>query len=148
MKSLDQPNLCVCVCVCVCIQCIYIYIYIYICMCIYLYSSVQLLSHVQLFGTPWTVAFQASLSMDFSMQEHWCVLLSPSPGDPHVPRIETGSPALKADSLPSEHQGSPWLPREPTSQSNQSEKRNSTQSLQAFRSRGHLGSFRGDECSI
>ena len=29
------------------------------------------LSHVQLFATPWTVAHQAPLSMEFSRQEHW-----------------------------------------------------------------------------
>ena len=29
----------------------------------YLFSSVQLLSHVQLFATPWTIACQASLSI-------------------------------------------------------------------------------------
>ena len=28
-------------------------------------------SHVQLFVTLWTVAYQASLSMDFSRQEYW-----------------------------------------------------------------------------
>ena len=32
---------------------------------------IQLLSHVQLFATPWTVACQASLSMEFSKQEFW-----------------------------------------------------------------------------
>ena len=31
-------------------------------------SSVQLLSHVWLFATPWTVAYQAPLSMGFSRQ--------------------------------------------------------------------------------
>ena len=30
-----------------------------------------LLSHVQLFVTPWTVAHQAPLSMEFSRQEYW-----------------------------------------------------------------------------
>ena len=30
------------------------------------FSSVQLLSHVQLFATPWTAAFQASLSINNS----------------------------------------------------------------------------------
>ena len=33
----------------------------------------QLLSHVQLFGTPWTVSCQAPLSMEFSRQEYWSV---------------------------------------------------------------------------
>ena len=32
--------------------------------------KVKLLSHVQLFATPWTVAFQPSLSMGFSRQEY------------------------------------------------------------------------------
>ena len=31
----------------------------------------RLPSHVQLFVTPWTVACQASLSMEFSRQEYW-----------------------------------------------------------------------------
>ena len=31
----------------------------------------QLLSHVQLFATPWTVARQAPLSMEFSRQKYW-----------------------------------------------------------------------------
>ena len=41
------------------------------------------LSHficVQLFGTPWTVACRASLSMGFSRQEYWSGLPFPSPG--------------------------------------------------------------------
>ena len=33
--------------------------------------SVCLLSHVQLFVTLWTVARQASLTMEFSWQEYW-----------------------------------------------------------------------------
>ena len=28
-------------------------------------------SHVQLLATPWTAAYQASLSMGFSRQEYW-----------------------------------------------------------------------------
>ena len=32
---------------------------------------VQLLSHVRIFVTPWTVACQAPLSMEFSRQEYW-----------------------------------------------------------------------------
>ena len=31
----------------------------------------RLLSRVQFFVTPWTVARQASLSMEFSRQEYW-----------------------------------------------------------------------------
>ena len=39
----------VCVCVCVCV----------------------LLSYVQFFSTPWTIAHQALLSMEFSRPEYW-----------------------------------------------------------------------------
>ena len=54
--------------------------------------------------TPWTVAYQASLSMGFSRQEYWSGLQFPSPGDLPDPGIEPESPALQADTLPSE-----WL---------------------------------------
>ena len=37
------------------------------------------LSHVGLFATPWTVAYQTPLSMDFSRQEYWNGLPFPSP---------------------------------------------------------------------
>ena len=40
--------------------------------------------------------------MEFSRQEYWSGLPYPSPGDLPKPRIEPGSPALQADSLPSE----------------------------------------------
>ena len=33
--------------------------------------KVKLLSHVQFFATPWTVAYQAPPSMGFSRQEYW-----------------------------------------------------------------------------
>ena len=36
------------------------------------------LSRVQLFATPWTVAYQAPLSMGFSRQEYWSGVPSPS----------------------------------------------------------------------
>ena len=36
--------------------------------------KVKLLSHVQLFGDPWTVAHQAPLSMGFSRQEYWSAI--------------------------------------------------------------------------
>ena len=53
-------------------------------------------------ATPWTVAHQAPLSLGFSRQEYWSELLFPSPGDLSNPGMEPGSPALQADSLPSE----------------------------------------------
>ena len=55
--------------------------------------------------TPWTVARQAPLTMGFSRQENWSVLPFPSPGDHPNPGIEAGSPALQADSLPTELPG-------------------------------------------
>ena len=48
-------------------------------------------------STPWTVACQ-----EFSRQEYWNGLPFPSPGDLSDPGIEPESPALQADSLPSE----------------------------------------------
>ena len=45
--------------------------------------------------------------MEFSRQEYWKGLPFPSPGDFYNPEIETGSPALQADSLPSEPPGKP-----------------------------------------
>ena len=57
--------------------------------------------------TPWTIAFQASLSMGFSRQEYWSWLPFPPPGDLPNPRIEPGSPAFQADSLPTELRGKP-----------------------------------------
>ena len=87
--------------------CVYIYIYIYIvyvyyiCILVYIYVYtnenteereipcylkgqrdliVQLLCHVQLFVTPWTITRQAPLSMGFSRQECWTGQPFPSPG--------------------------------------------------------------------
>ena len=62
-------------------------------------------SHVQLFGTPWTVAHQAPLFMEFSRREYWSWLPFPSPADLPDPGIKPRSPALQADSLPSELPG-------------------------------------------
>ena len=58
----------------------------------------QLLSCVQLFVTPWTVACQAPLSMEFSKQEPWSGQSFPSLGDLPNPGIKPGSPPLRADS--------------------------------------------------
>ena len=59
------------------------------------------------FVTPWTVAYQASLSMEFSRQEYWSGLPFPSPGDLPNLGIQPGSPALQADSFPSQPSGKP-----------------------------------------
>ena len=55
---------------------------------------VCVLSHVQLFATPWTVAHQAPLSMGFSRQEYWSGFPFPSPEDLSDPGIDPLSPAL------------------------------------------------------
>ena len=52
--------------------------------------------------TPWTVAHQALLSRGFSRQKYWSGLLFLSPEDLPDSGIEPRSPALQADSLPSE----------------------------------------------
>ena len=52
---------------------------------------VLVLSSVQLFGTPWTVASQAPLSMGFSRQEYWSALPFPTPGQLPYPAIKPAS---------------------------------------------------------
>ena len=58
--------------------------------------------------TPWTIVYQAPLSIEFSRQGYWSGLPSPSPGDLPDPGIERRSPALQADSLPPGPSGKPW----------------------------------------
>ena len=70
--------------------------------------KVKSLSPVQLFATPWTVAYQAPQSMEFSRQEYWSGLPFPSPGDLPDPGIKPRSPAFQADALLSEPPGKPW----------------------------------------
>ena len=59
--------------------------------------ALLLLSHVQLFVTPWTVAHQAPLSMGFSRQEYWSRFPCPSPGDRPNLGIEPVSLALAGE---------------------------------------------------
>ena len=56
-------------------------------------------------ATPWTVAQQTPLSMEFSRQEYQSGLPFPSPGDVSDPRMEPDFSALQTDSLPSELPG-------------------------------------------
>ena len=67
------------------------------------------LSRIRLFVTPWTTAYQAPPSMEFSRQEYWSGLPFPSSGDLPNPGIKPRSPALQADALPSEPPGKPGL---------------------------------------
>ena len=53
-------------------------------------------------ATKWTVATQVPLSTGFSRQEYWSGFPFFSPGDLPDPGIEPGSPALQADSFPTE----------------------------------------------
>jgi len=72
---------------------------------VYDLKKVKSLSRVQLFVTPWIVAYQAPPSMGFSRQECWSGLPFPFPGDIPNSEIKPGSPALQADALPSEPPG-------------------------------------------
>ena len=56
----------------------------------------QSLSRVQLSVAPWTVALQASQSMEFSRQEYWNELPFPTPGDPPSPGVGHVSPESSA----------------------------------------------------
>ena len=69
----------------------------------------ELLSRVWLFATPWTIAFQAPLSVhgDSPGKEYWSGLPCPPPGDLPGTRIEPRSPALQMDSLWPEPRGKP-----------------------------------------
>ena len=67
------------------------------CVCVHTCVCVSVLSRVQVFATPQTVAHQAPLSMGFPRQEYWSVLPFPPPGDLPDPGIEPSSlvsPAL------------------------------------------------------
>ena len=76
-----------------------------------------MVSHVWLFATLWTVAHQAPLSIGFSRQEYWRGLSCPPPGDllnPRTERTSSVSPALRAESLPTEASSTNQLPSEIT----------------------------------
>ena len=76
--------------------------------CLFLPCNIMCVSHSVVsdsFVTPWTVEHQTPLSMEFSRQEYWSGLPFPSPGDLPDPGIEPRSPALQADSLPTEPPG-------------------------------------------
>ena len=66
-----------------------------------------MLSHVWLFATPWALACQAPLSMEFPRQEYWSGFPFRASGHLPDPGIEPVFPALQTDSLPLSHWGSP-----------------------------------------
>ena len=60
-------------------------------------EKIKLLSRAWLFVAPWTIAHQASLSMEFPRQEYWSWLPFPTPGDlpdPRIKLVSLTSPAL------------------------------------------------------
>ena len=61
----------------------------------------------QLFATPWTVAYHAPLSMEFSRQEYWSEFPFPSSGAVLTQGSNLHLLHWQADSLPLSHQGSP-----------------------------------------
>ena len=68
-------------------------------------------SHVLLFVTLWTVAYQAPLSTESSRQEYWSGLPCPPPRnlpDPGMEPVSLMSPALQAGSLPLVPRGKPF----------------------------------------
>ena len=69
--------------------------------------KVKSLSHVRLFVTTWTVAYQAPPSVGFSRQEYWSVVPFPSPGDLSNPGIEPRVSRVAGGFLPSEPPGNP-----------------------------------------
>ena len=73
------------------------------------YYVLSHLSRVRRFATPCIIALQAPLSMGFSRQEYWSELPCPPPRDLPDPGIKPTSPALQADSLPTEQLGKPHL---------------------------------------
>ena len=77
-------------------------VWLHVCDCVFSHSVI-----VQLFATPWNVDHQAPLCMGFPRQEYWSGLPFPSPEDLSEPGIKSESPALQADSPPSEPPGKP-----------------------------------------
>ena len=78
------------------------------------YSVCAVLSHIRLFAILWTEACQAPPSMGFSRLEYWSGLPCSPPGDLPNPGTEPRSPALEANSLPSEPPGKPQCPNVPS----------------------------------
>ena len=75
----------------------------------YFVVTVESLSHVQLFVTPWTIAHQSSLSMGFPRQEYLSGLPFPPPGDLPNSGTEPMSPALASRLFTTEPPGKPVL---------------------------------------
>ena len=76
--------------------------------------ATPVLSGIQLFATPGTVAYQAPLFMGFSRQEYWSWLPFPTPADLLDPGIKPTSPVLSGEFFTTVPPGKPlpakyWL---------------------------------------
>ena len=69
--------------------------------------TTRMLSCVRLFVTPWTIACQVPLSMEFPRQEYWSGLPCPPPGDLPNPGMEPASLALAGSFFSTEPSGKP-----------------------------------------
>ena len=72
-------------------------------------GGVCVLSHVGFLVTPWTVAHQPPLPMEFSRQEYWSGLPFPPVGDLPNSGIEPASPALVGRFFTTEPPGKPLV---------------------------------------
>ena len=78
----------------------------FICVCV--------LSHIQLFVTPWTIAHQAPLSMEFFKQEYWSglpFLPSGDLSDPGIEPVSLANPALADGFFTTASPGKPHIVR-------------------------------------
>ena len=81
--------------------------FVCVCVCVHAHTGMHMLSPVQLFVNPWTVAHQAPLSMEFFRQEYWSWLPFPTLGDLPDPGIKLTSPALVGRFFTTEPPGKP-----------------------------------------
>ena len=85
---------------------------------VYLRFNIVVLSRVQHFETPWTIAGQDPLSVELSRQEYWSGLPFPPPGDLSDPGIEPASlvsPTLAGRFLTTEPPGKAVFKQKPWS---------------------------------
>ena len=76
------------------------------CTLVNMYAKWNEVAHrVQLFANPWTIAYQAPPSMEFSRQEYWSGLPLSSPGDLPTQGSNPGLPHCRLTLLPSEPPG-------------------------------------------
>ena len=82
-----------------------------VCVCVYVCVCVCVLSHVQLFVVPWTIAHQTPLSMELSRPEYWRWLPFPTRRD--LPPLQGRNLSIlhllhwQVDSLPLAPAGKP-----------------------------------------